>query len=219
MKKIVLIFFYIFFIISCTNNQIVSETKIPEELVKKEKIILSLWDSLTAWYWVDLVDNYPSKLEKKLTDLWYNYKVINSWVSGDTSSSLKSRVSLYLDKNPEIIILVIWWNDWLRWLSTVDLKENIKAIIDAFPKDTKIVLWWMDIPINLGFKYRSDFKKVYEEISKENKDIYFFKSFLDWVMGDYKLNISDRIHPNPLWYDIIVWNLYDFLEKNKILEK
>jgi len=37
----------------------------------------------------------------------------------------------------------------------------------------------MDIPINLGFKYRSDFKKVYEEISKENKDIYFFKSFLD----------------------------------------
>jgi hypothetical protein len=37
----------------------------------------------------------------------------------------------------------------------------------------------MDIPANLGSKYRSDFKNVYQEISKERKDIYFLDYFLD----------------------------------------
>lgn len=219
MRRIVFVFFMLFFILSCWKDKVIFDDKAVDKIDKKEKIILSLWDSLTAWYWVDIQDNYPSKLEKKLSDLWYDYKVINAWVSWDTSSNLKSRVSLYLDKNPEIVILVIWWNDWLRWLSTTELKENINFIIDSFPKDTKIVLWWMDIPANLWIKYRNDFKQVYKDISKENKDIYFLESFLDWVAWNSKLNISDRIHPNWLWYDIIVSNMYDFLEKNKILTK
>jgi hypothetical protein len=27
------------------------------------------------------------------------------------------------------------------------------------------------------------------------------------------------IHPNPAWYDIIVGNLYEFLEKEKVIVK
>lgn len=219
MKKIFFLIFTLFFVISCSKNDDLKEENIVSEKTEKQKTILALWDSLTAWYWVDTSENYPTKLEKKLLENNYNYKVINAWISWDTSSWLKSRVSLYLDQNPEIVIIVIWWNDGLRWLPTTELEVNILSIIESFPAGTKIVLWGMDIPINLWLKYRNDFKNVYKNISKQKNDIYFLPYFLEGVWWVASLNISDMIHPNSAWYDIIVQNLYDFLIKNDVLIK
>ena len=220
MKKIIFIFLFLFFS-SCSNSQVQEKENIEKwNLTQTQKTILALGDSLTAWYWVDLNENYPYLLEQKLWEKSYNYKVINWWISWDTSDWLKSRASLYLSQNPDIVIIVIWWNDWLRWLSTENLKNNILEIVDIFSDwNRKIIIWWMDIPANLGSKYRSDFKNVYHEVSKERKDIYFLDYFLDWVWWIAKYNLNDRIHPNLQWYEIIVDNLYDFLVKNKILEK
>jgi len=219
MKKFFLVFLSLFIFISCSKNSSIQEEKILENNIVKEKTIIALWDSLTAWYWVDISENYPTKLEKKLLENNYNYKVVNAWISWDTSAWLKSRVSLYLEQNSEIVIIVIWWNDALRWLSTVDLKSNILSIIDTFPDNSKIVLWGMDIPINLWLKYRNDFKNVYKEISKERENIYFLPYFLEGVWWNPNFNIDDNIHPNSQWYDIIVQNLYDFLVKNDVLTK
>lgn len=209
-----LLLFLSLLLFSCwNNNSEVNKIQKPEE----KKIILCLWDSLTAWYWVQENENYPYKLQKILDDNWYNYLVINAWVSWDTSQNILSRASLYLDKKPNIVILVAWWNDWLRWLSTTDLKNNILGIVNIF-KGSKVVIAWMDIPLNLWLQYKSDFKKVYSDISNENKNIYFLKFFLDWVAWKQELNIQDMIHPNSFWYDIIVKNLFDFLKENKVIE-
>ena len=219
MKKFFLVFLSLFIFLSCSKNPSVEKEDLWENIIVKQKTIIALGDSLTAWYWVELSENYPTKLEKKLLENDYDYKIINAWISWDTSAWLKSRVSLYLEQNPEIVIIVIWWNDALRWLSTVDLKSNILSIIDTFPDNTKIVLWGMDIPINLWLKYRNDFKNVYKEISKERENIYFLPYFLEWVWWNPNFNIDDNIHPNSQWYDIIVQNLYDFLIKNDVLTK
>lgn len=213
MKYIVLILTFLLF--SCTQEIQENNTNL---LPEQKQIILALWDSLTAWYWVDESENYPSKLQKILDDSWYNYEVINAWVSWDTSANLLSRAPLYLEKNPSIVILVIGWNDWLRWLSTAELKQNILQIIDTFPK-SKIVVWWMDIPANLWISYRNDFKKVYSEIEKERKDIYFLEYFLEGVWWKQEYNISDMIHPNSEGYNIIVKNLIEFLDENKLIIK
>lgn len=215
MKYIFLLFSLFLFSCNTENqNDIISETI---EIQQKE-IILALWDSLTAWYWVEESENYPTQLQKKLDEYWYKYEIINAWVSWDTSANLLSRSSLYLEKKPSIVILVIGGNDGLRWLSTVELQQNIWKIIDTFP-DAKIVLGWMDIPANLWISYRNDFKKVYTEIANEKKDIYFLDYFLEWVWGKKEYNISDMIHPNRDWYKIIVENLVKFLEKNNIIIK
>lgn len=219
MKKFFLVFLSFFILFSCSENSSIEKEDIWEKIIEKQKNIITLGDSLTAWYWVELSENYPTKLEKKLLENNYDYKIVNAWISWDTSAWLKSRVSLYLEQNPEIVIIVIWWNDALRWLSTVDLKSNILSIIDTFPDNTKIVLWGMDIPINLWLKYRNDFKNVYKEISKERENIYFLPYFLEWVWWNPNFNIDDNIHPNSEWYDIIVQNLYDFLIKNDVLTK
>ncbi len=217
MKYIIL--FLSLFLFSCSNienNNISNEAKKEETI---QKTILSLWDSITAGYLVWENENYPYKLQELLQKNRYNYKIVNGWVSWNTSDDLLSRVDLYLDLNPDILILVIWWNDWLRWLSTQNLKQNILDIISKFDKNkTKIILSWMDIPLNLWEKYRSDFKQVYKDISSENKDIYFQDFFLQDVAGIESLNNSDKIHPNSKWYDIVVKNLYDFMIKNNLLK-
>lgn len=217
MKYIVLFFTLFLFSCSFSNDENI-EVKSENINNTKKEVILSLWDSLTAWYWVWEDENYPYKLQNILDENWYNYEVINAWVSWDTSANVLSRASLYLEKNPKIVIIVVWWNDWLRWISTTDLKENILGIIDIFPK-SKIVLWWMDIPVNLWIKYRQDFRNVYTEIANEKKDIFFIEFFLDWVAWKTSLNIDDMIHPNSAWYDIIVKNLFKFLQEKEIITK
>ncbi len=209
-----LLLFSVLFFYSCSND---IKEDIYIETQSERKVILALWDSLTAWYWVDQKDNYPTKLQNKLDLLGYDFDVINAWVSWDTSANILSRASLYLEKKPKIVILVAWWNDWLRWLSTVDLRSNLLKIIDIFSWST-VILWWMDIPANLWLNYRKDFKNVYKIISNENKNIYFFEYFLDWVWWIPRYNISDMIHPNTDWYEIIVNNLVNFLVKNDVLE-
>lgn len=207
----------VWWLFSCSNDMTWVKNEAFQNPQKKE-IILALWDSLTAWYWVEEHENYPGQLQKKLDEAWYQYELINAWVSGDTSANVLSRAPLYRDQNPSIVILIVWGNDGLRGLSTLDLQQNILQIIENFPQ-SKIVLWGMDIPSNLWEPYRNDFKKVYTQIAHQKKEIYFMEFFLEWVAGKMDYNISDMIHPNNQWYKIIVKNLMNFLEKNKIIIK
>jgi len=220
MKKII-IFISFLFIFSCSNSDIITsnDSNKNEDIIKSYTwVILSLWDSITAWYWLDISYSYPSQLSDLLKENSYNYEVINAWISWDTSKQLKDRSMLYIEKNPDIVIIVIWWNDWLRWLELAQMKNNIQDIIDLY-SDKKIILWWMDIPVNLWLKYRNDFKNVYKELANENPDIYFIDFFLEWVAWDISLNLNDRIHPNKEGYSIIVNNLYNFMLKNNLLNK
>jgi len=200
------------------NNETTFEDMKDDFLGTKK--ILALWDSLTAWYWVDISENYPSKLSKILEENGYSYEIVNAWVSGDTSENLLERADWYLEEDPDILLLVIWWNDWLQKRSTQVMKENILEIIDMFHNwETKIVLWWMQIPPNLGLTYSREFNRVYEQIAQEENDIYLHKDFLQWVAWYARYNLQDKIHPNREWYDIIVENLYEFLVDEDIVKK
>lgn len=219
MKKNILIFLALF-LASCTNpsEELTTNLTVQEEI--PQKTILALWDSITAWYNLEISKSYPSQLEKKLQENWYNYKVINAWVSGDTSAQALDRIWIYLDDEIDVAIVTIWWNDWLRWQDLKAMKSNIEEIISVLEeKNIKVVLSWMRIPMNLWLKYSNDFQKTYEEISENNENIAFFPYFLEWVWGKPKLNLSDRIHPNEAWYDIISTNILEFLEEEKIITK
>ena len=89
MKKMFLYIGLLGFLFSCTNDDILIKNEENWE-TKQKQVILALWDSLTAWYWVEESENYPSKLQKTLDESGYNYEVVNAWVSWDTSSNLLS---------------------------------------------------------------------------------------------------------------------------------
>ncbi len=219
MIKILISIITILLLISCENNDIEIKKKVDKS--SKNKIILALWDSLTAWYNLDLADSYPMQLQKILTQKWYDYKVINAWVSWNTTLQLLDRLDLYLtetDKTPEIAIIVIWWNDWLRWTKISDIEENIEQIINRLKeKNIKIVLWWMKIPPNLWISYGNDFFNIYEKVTKKTS-IYLINFFLEWVAWKHDLNLSDWIHPNKKWYEIISKNVFEFLKNNNLIQ-
>ena len=207
-------------LISCWNNNLI-EKKITSNNEIESKTILTIWDSLTAWYSLNLEDSYPIQLEKILNKNWYNYEIINAWVSWDTSEQLLARIDLYIwdtENLPWIAIIVIWWNDWLQWKKLDKLEQNIEKIIKKLKeKNIKIVLWWIKIPPNLWPSYSNDFFKLYKKIADKNK-IYLIEFILEGVAWIKNLNLNDWIHPNKQWYKIISQNVFKFLKNNNLIK-
>lgn len=226
MKKILILIISMFLIVSCQKEELIKNTW---EITQKTKTIIALWDSLTAWYNLDLSESYPMQLQNILNEKGYKYNVVNAWVSWDTSEQLLKRLDLYINDEenlPELAILVIWWNDWLRWNSTEELSSNIENIINKLkeknttwkksPWGIKVVLWWMKIPPNLWINYANDFSKLYSKLA-DKTDSYLIDFFLEWVAWNISLNLDDWIHPNKQWYSIIAKNVFDFLLSNNLI--
>src|SRR6478736_5047589 len=70
------------------------ETK-PQPLDHRP-VILAFGDSLTAGHGVELVESYPSRLQKELDRLGYQYSVVNAGISGDTTSGGLARIDAAL---------------------------------------------------------------------------------------------------------------------------
>src|SRR5690242_3162766 len=81
-----------------------------------EGTIVALGDSLTAGPGVSESEAYPAKLEKKLRQAGYAWRVVNAGISGETSSGTLSRLNWVLKLKPDIVILEIGANDGLRGL-------------------------------------------------------------------------------------------------------
>lgn len=222
MKWFFLLWILFLLLMSCSNSQtgeMLTQNNTSAEVTQEPITILALWDSLTAGYGLEITESYPSKLQNTLTQNGYNYTIINGWVSGDTSKNLLDRAALYQEKNPEIVLLVIGWNDGLRGQSVDDLQKNIQAIIDMYAWSSQIVLGGMEIPANFWMNYAKQFKQIYFDLAKNNPNVYFLESFLKDVGWIASLNQADRIHPTSEWYDIIVANIFSFLQQEKIIKK
>jgi len=225
MKKII-VFLSFFLLIWCSSTPEIESNFVADKTTLEDmknwflwtKTILTLGDSLTAWYWVQSDDNYPSKLERKLREEWYSVDIINAWVSWETSAWALQRVENY--EPSDIVIITIWWNDGLRNTSLSDMKSNIESIIDYYIAEwSSVVLSGMEIPAIYWLKYSRDFKNIYFEVADTYGDkIYFYESFLKDVGWVAKYNQSDAIHPNAQWYDIIVDNLYEYFINQNIIE-
>lgn len=171
-----------------------------------EPVILVFGDSITAGYGLeDTDDAFPALVEKKLDSLGYNYEVINSGVSGETTAGGKSRISWVMNNPVDIFILELGGNDGLRGLPLAETKENLQAIINTVKKKsptTHIVLAGMQLPPNLGQEYTQEFKELYYELAQKN-ELTFIPFILENVGGIESLNQKDGIHPTKEGHQII----------------
>jgi acyl-CoA thioesterase-1 len=204
--------------LSCRENSGTKETVINSEKKVEMRIINAFGDSLTAGYGLPLENSYPSVLEKKLQAAGYNYKVINSGLSGDTTAGALSRVKWVLASKPEIVILSLGANDALRGLPVNEARKNLAQMIEQFQKaGIKILLCGMLAPRNMGEKYYKEFDAIYPDLAKKYQ-LTLVPFFLDKVALNRALNIGDGIHPNEKGYRYIVdnniWpNLLSLLKK------
>ena len=167
--------------------------------------ILALGDSLTEGLGVDKDDNYPAQLEDRLQAMGYkNTEVINSGLSGETSTGLVNRLDWVLQTKPDVTILTIGANDAIRGIDVATIEANIRTAVKQLQDNGSVViLGGMSIYDNLGDDYVAAFSDIYPRVAKD-MNVTLIPFFLEGVGGDRALNQSDAIHPTKEGYTIIV---------------
>lgn len=190
------------------------------EATSKDPTILLFGDSITAGYGLDDVnDAYPGIVQEKIDSLGYNYTVINSGVSGETSAGGKSRISWIMKQNVDIFLLELGANDGLRGLPLSQTKSNLQYIIDTVKEkspDTQIILAGMQLPPNMGQDYTKEFQHLYVDLAESNS-VTFIPFILENVGGIEDLNQSDGIHPTEDGHQIVANTVWEVLQP--MLEK
>ena len=180
-----------------------------------QKKILFFGDSLSAGYGLeDVNDAFPGLIQAKIEALKLDYTVVNSGVSGETTSGGKNRIDWVLNEKPDIFILELGANDGLRGVPLAQTKENLQYIIDAVKKkypSTKIVLAGMQLPPNMGQTYTTEFKNLYPSLADKN-DVYLIPFLLDNVGGIVALNQADGIHPTKEGHEVLATNVWKVLK-------
>jgi acyl-CoA thioesterase-1 len=195
-------------------NTAMAEPQTPESTQSNESTnsaeqqapltILALGDSLTEGLGVDNDANYPAQLEARLKEMGYkDVKVINSGLSGETSTGLVNRLDWVLQTKPDITILTIGANDAIRGIDVATVEANIRTAIKRLQDGgSEVILGGMQIYDNLGADYVESFAAIYPRVAKD-MNVTLIPFFLDGVGGDPKLNQADAIHPTKrgLYYN------------------
>jgi acyl-CoA thioesterase I len=166
-------------------------------------VILAFGDSLTAGHRVDPAQGYPARLQRKLDELGYKYRVVGMGISGDTTSGGRARMKAALAEKPAIVILELGANDGLRGLPVPQMRANLESMIQDFQKGgAKVILAGMTLPRNYGDAYVTAFENVFKELAKKY-GAPLIPFFLEGVAANPKYTLDDLIHPNAAGYALV----------------
>ncbi len=183
------------------------------EFKETRKNIVFFGNSLTAGYGVDPSEAFPALIQAKLDSLNLPYQVINAGLSGETSAGGNTRIDWILRQPLYIFVLELGGNDGLRGIPLSETSGNLQTIIDKvrgkYPS-SKIILAGMQIPPNMGEKYASEFRTLFQQLAARNK-IFLIPFLLEGVGGVPILNQQDGIHPNVQGHKIVAENVWKVL--------
>ena len=189
------------------NNANLNAGNLTEQGMLAPVTVLALGDSLTEGLGVANEDNYPAQLQASLQQMGYkNIEVVNSGLSGETSTGLVNRLDWVLQTKPDITILTIGANDAIRGLDIATIEVNIRTAVKKLQDNgSEVILGGMQIYDNLGNDYVKSFSAIYPRVAAD-MNVPLIPFFLNGVGGDAKLNQADAIHPTKEGYTIIVNN-------------
>jgi acyl-CoA thioesterase-1 len=193
-------------------------TVTPSVALKKDsdsKIIVFFGNSLTAGYGLDTEEAFPALIQSKIDSLQLNYTVVNSGLSGETTTSGKNRLNWVLNQKIDVFVLELGANDGLRGIPLGESRKNLQEIIDAVKMknpETKIILAGMQIPPNMGNDYTAEFKSMFPDLAEKNQTL-LIPFLLEDVAGIPALNQADGIHPTPEGQKIVADNVWKILQQ------
>jgi acyl-CoA thioesterase-1 len=207
--------------IGCTDkpNQSAENTFTGEGITEEKAFrILILGDSLTEGYGVSPAQAFPSLLEKKLNSSSQTehkfFEVINGGVTGSTTSGGVSRIGWHMQSPPDFLLVALGGNDGLRGIPPQESKQNLrKIIVSAQEHKVPVMLAGMKLPPNYGATHLEAFENMFPELADELK-IPLLPFLLEGVGGNPKMNLPDRIHPNPQGHQMICQTVFQHLIKH-----
>lgn len=169
--------------------------------------VLALGDSLTAGYGANKGDDYPTQLAQ-IT----GWRVINGGVSGDTSGQALSRLPELLEPQPDLVIISIGGNDFLRKLPESETRANIGKIIEMVQaKNIDAVLVAIPYFTTGALLGSVSEHPLYEDLAKQYQ-LPLLEGVWAEVLGDKDMK-SDQVHGNAKGYRFFAEEMADFLAK------
>ncbi|MBP3195036.1 MAG: arylesterase [Cardiobacteriaceae bacterium] len=204
---IYILIFSLVFLLSCGKNK--ANTYYPK--LSNSATILALGDSLTEGYGASKGADYPAQLSE-ITGI----RVVNGGVSGDTSEQALSRLSSLISDKPDLIILCIGGNDFLRKIPETETRRNISAIIEKSQQEN-IPIMMIAVPyisMSAAFGMLQE-HKLYDELAQKY-NIALLKGAWAEILANERLK-SDQIHANDQGYRLFAEKVASFLKDNSII--
>ena len=177
------------------------------------KSILIVGDSISAGFGINPDHGWVKLLTDKLNEEDYPYTVINSSISGDTTTNGLSRLPTLLDKyQPDITIIELGGNDGLRSTPPNKIESNLSKMITlAHNANSKVLLVGIQLPPNYGTAYLKRFITIYSTLA-ESHNVALLPSIVEKTGGKNELMQADGIHPNELGQPIIMNSIWEKLQ-------
>ena len=161
--------------------------------------ILAFGDSLTAGYGLAPGQGFAPQLQAMLRRNGVPAVVTNGGVSGDTAAAARARLGWTLDglgAKPDLVIVALGGNDMLRGLPPKRTREDMEAIgAELKKRGIRFMVAGMLAAPNLGRDYGDGFNRIFFDLARKYQTP-FYPFFLAGVVGDERLLLPDRIHPN-----------------------
>ena len=167
-------------------------------------MVLAFGDSLTYGTGAAENESYPAQLEKLI-----GRRVVRAGVPGEVTAQALERLPGALDEHgPQLLLLCIGGNDFLRRLGNAQAERNLRAMVELARKRGIGVLLIATpepglLPSPPGF---------YSDLAKEFH-LAYEGGVITEVLKDASLK-SDPIHPNARGYGIIAERVAATLKKN-----
>jgi len=173
--------------------------------------IIALGDSLTAGYGVKEKESYPARLERRLHETGYRWRVINAGISGETSGETLTRLDRVLELSPDIVILEIGVNDGFQGIDPLLIEKNIEETVRILKaQNVMVILAGMRMLANRSHDYDEAFAAIYPAVARKH-GLILIPFFLEGVAGEPSLNKGDGIHPVAKGYRIVTETVYPYL--------
>lgn len=186
--------------------------------IAQAKSIVIVGDSISAGFGINPDNGWVKLLEQKLAEEGYQYDVINSSISGDTTTNGLSRLPNLLEKHqPEITIIELGGNDGLRATPPKQITENLTKMIElAKAQNSKVLLVGIQLPPNYGEAYLERFLAIYPTLA-EQQNVALLSSIVEKTGGVDELMQADGVHPNEAGQPLMMESVWEKLEP--LLEK
>ncbi len=166
--------------------------------------LLAFGDSLTAGYGLPPGQGFVPKLEAALRKQGHDVTVVDGGVSGDTTSGGLARLDWTLGDGADAVILELGANDMLRGVDPKIPDANLDTMLAAFrDKHIPVLLAGMHTTPSMGREYSDKFDAIYPTLARRYH-VALYPFFLDGIVGDQALHLSDGLHPNAAGVDVIV---------------
>ena len=166
--------------------------------------LLAFGDSLTAGYGLPAGQGFAPKLEAALRKQGHDVTVVDGGVSGDTTSGGLARLDWTLGDGADAVILELGANDMLRGIDPRLPQTNLDKMLATFKaRHIPVLLAGMHTPPSMGRDYSDAFDAIYPALSRKY-DVPLYPFFLNGIIGDKALHLSDGLHPNAAGVDVIV---------------